>query len=188
MTVPRAPFLLLVLACGCADPYAETLDALRRGDASTAVTTSRGTEWEAFVRGNDAFARSEAAEQLDLQIALAENAVAAWRAAAMRRDWPEARRNVERGLLRLEGLFNPLLLTLGTRVVPCNLALERHDMTTLITGPNSGGKTRLLQSLGLTQILAQSGAFIPARSGSVALCSALVVSLIQETKADQAEG
>jgi DNA mismatch repair protein MutS2 len=90
--------------------------------------------------------------------------------------------------LRLEGLFNPLLLTLGTRVVPCNLALERHDTTTLITGPNSGGKTRLLQSLGLTQILAQSGIFIPARAGSVALCPALVVSLIQETKADQAEG
>jgi DNA mismatch repair protein MutS2 len=90
--------------------------------------------------------------------------------------------------LRLEGLFNPLLLSMGVRVVPCNLALERHDTTTLITGPNSGGKTRLLQSLGLTQILAQSGLFIPARSGAVALCPALVVSLIQETKADQAEG
>jgi len=77
---------------------------------------------------------------------------------------------------------------MGARVVPCNLALERHDTTTLITGPNSGGKTRLLQSLGLTQILAQSGLFIPARTGAVALCPALVVSLIQETKADQAEG
>jgi DNA mismatch repair protein MutS2 len=90
--------------------------------------------------------------------------------------------------LRLEGLFNPLLLSMGVRVVPCNLGLDRHDATTLITGPNSGGKTRLLQSLGLTQILAQSGLFIPARAGAVALCPALVVSLIQETKADQAEG
>jgi DNA mismatch repair protein MutS2 len=90
--------------------------------------------------------------------------------------------------LRLEGLFNPLLLSMGTRVVPCDLALARHETTTLITGPNSGGKTRLLQSLGLTQILAQSGLFIPARAGAVALCPALVVSLIQETKADQAEG
>jgi DNA mismatch repair protein MutS2 len=89
---------------------------------------------------------------------------------------------------RLEGLFNPLLLSMGVRVVPCNLALDRHDTTTLITGPNSGGKTRLLQSLGLTQILAQSGLMIPAREGAIALCPALVVSLIQETKADQAEG
>jgi DNA mismatch repair protein MutS2 len=90
--------------------------------------------------------------------------------------------------LRLEGLFNPLLLSMGVRVVPCDLALERHDTTTLITGPNSGGKTRLLQSIGLSQILGQAGLFIPARSGAVALCPALVVSLIQETKADQAEG
>ena len=90
--------------------------------------------------------------------------------------------------LRLEGLFNPLLLSMGVQVVPCDLALDRHDTTTLVTGPNSGGKTRLLQSLGLTQILAQSGLFIPARAGNVALCPGLVVSLIQETKADQAEG
>jgi DNA mismatch repair protein MutS2 len=90
--------------------------------------------------------------------------------------------------LRYEGLFNPLLLSMGMPVVPCNLAIERHDTTTLVTGPNSGGKTRLLQSLGLTQILAQSGLFIPARAGAVALCPALVVSLIQETRADQSEG
>jgi len=89
---------------------------------------------------------------------------------------------------RLEGLFNPLLLSLGTKVVPCRLALDSHITTTLITGPNSGGKTRLLQSLGLSQLLAQSGVFVPAKSGAIALAPGLVVSLIQETKADQAEG
>ncbi len=88
----------------------------------------------------------------------------------------------------LLGLFNPLLLSLGSRVVPCDLRLDRHDTTALVTGPNSGGKTRLLQSLGLAQLLAQSGLFIPARSGCLALSGGLVVSLIQETKADQAEG
>ena len=65
---------------------------------------------------------------------------------------------------------------------------DRHDTTVLVTGPNSGGKTRLLQRLGLAQLLAQSGLFVPARSASLALAPALVVSLIQETKADQAEG
>jgi DNA mismatch repair protein MutS2 len=45
-----------------------------------------------------------------------------------------------------------------------------------------------LQAVGLTQVLAQSGLFIPARSGAVSLTSALVVSLIQETRVDQAEG
>ncbi|HEX7671822.1 MAG TPA: DNA mismatch repair protein, partial [Polyangiaceae bacterium] len=88
----------------------------------------------------------------------------------------------------LVGLFNPLLLTVGPKVVPCDLRLDRHDTTTLVTGPNSGGKTRLLQSLGITQLLAQSGVFVPARSGRLSLATGLVVSLIQETKADQAEG
>jgi DNA mismatch repair protein MutS2 len=88
----------------------------------------------------------------------------------------------------LDGLFNPLLLMSGIKPVPCRLVSERLTMTVLVTGPNSGGKTRLLQAVGLTQLLAQAGLFIPARSGSVALVPGLVVSLIQETKVDQAEG
>lgn len=88
----------------------------------------------------------------------------------------------------LEGLFNPLLLMSGIQPVPCDLVTTQLASTVLVTGPNSGGKTRLLQSVGLAQLLAQSGLFIPARSGAVSLTSALVVSLIQETKADQAEG
>ena len=88
----------------------------------------------------------------------------------------------------LLGLFNPLLLAHGVKPVPCDLATDRHATTVLVTGPNSGGKTRLLQSLGLAQLMAQSGLFVPARSGAVALAPGLVVSLIEETKADQAEG
>jgi DNA mismatch repair protein MutS2 len=88
----------------------------------------------------------------------------------------------------LKGLFNPLLLMSGIQPVPCDLVGDKLTSTVLVTGPNSGGKTRLLQSVGLAQMLAQSGLFIPAKSGSVSLTSALVVSLIQETKADQAEG
>ncbi len=88
----------------------------------------------------------------------------------------------------LTQLFNPLLLALGVDVVPCDIATDRHDATVLVTGPNSGGKTRLLQSLGLAQLLAQAGLFIPAAAGSVSLCPGLVVSLIEEARADQAEG
>lgn len=88
----------------------------------------------------------------------------------------------------LEGLFNPLLLGAGIRPIPCDIRLDRQNTTLLITGPNSGGKTRLLQSVALTQLLAQSGLCIPAAQGSVALTPGLVVSLIQETRADQTEG
>jgi DNA mismatch repair protein MutS2 len=88
----------------------------------------------------------------------------------------------------LRGLFNPLLLMSGIKPVPCDLLSDRFAGTILVTGPNSGGKTRLLQSVGFAQLLGQSGLFIPARSGAIALAPGLVVSLIQETKVDQAEG
>jgi len=105
VTAPRAPLLLLLVVGACGNPYADTEAALRAGDLDQALVTSEPTAWRNFVRGNVAFARSEAAEQPDLQIALAEDALAAWRVAAMQRDWPEARRNVERGLLRLQRLY-----------------------------------------------------------------------------------
>ncbi len=89
---------------------------------------------------------------------------------------------------RLEGLFNPLLLGAGVKPVPCHLETDRHDTTLLVTGPNSGGKTRLLQSIGYTQLLAQSGLFVPARQAQLMRSEGLVVSLIQETAADQVEG
>jgi len=89
---------------------------------------------------------------------------------------------------RLSGLFNPLLLMSGIQPVPCDLHSDRLASTVLVTGPNSGGKTRLLQSIGLAQLLAQSGLFINARAAAVGLTSGLVVSLIQENKPDQAEG
>jgi len=89
----------------------------------------------------------------------------------------------------LLGLFNPLLLpTLGRRLVPCDITLEGNETTALITGPNSGGKTRLLQSIGLAQLLAQTGLFVPARSASLALANGMVISIVQETAADQSEG
>lgn len=88
----------------------------------------------------------------------------------------------------LKGLFNPLLLMSGIVPVACDIKSERLASTSLITGPNSGGKTRLLQSLGLTQLLGQCGLYAPAQSARIAWASGLVASLIEEAKADQAEG
>ncbi|HEY8946109.1 MAG TPA: DNA mismatch repair protein [Polyangiaceae bacterium] len=88
----------------------------------------------------------------------------------------------------LKGLFNPLLLMSGVVPIPCTIASNPGASTVLVTGPNSGGKTRLLQSLGWAQILAQCGLFIPASSGRVTLVTGLVASLIEEAKVDQAEG
>jgi DNA mismatch repair protein MutS2 len=88
----------------------------------------------------------------------------------------------------IRDLFNPLLLAQGIDVVPCDIATPRHDMTLIVTGPNSGGKTRLLQALALAQMLGQGGFFVPAREARLALSPGLFVSLIEEATADQSEG
>ncbi len=107
---------LALAACGGDDAaglHREAVEALRAGRWSEAASLAdavaqRGGEAYAgprwFVRGNVAFARSQEAEA-DAATLAAENAVASWRvAAASRGDWPQARRNVERGLLHLERL------------------------------------------------------------------------------------
>jgi len=91
----------------------------------------------------------------------------------------------------LDGLFNPFLLPIvaqGKKLVTCDIVLDGNETTALITGPNSGGKTRLLQSIGVAQVLAQAGLFVPARAASLSLARGMVVSIVQETRADQAEG
>ncbi|MCC6556997.1 MAG: hypothetical protein IT372_28940 [Polyangiaceae bacterium] len=65
---------------------------------------------------------------------------------------------------------------------------DKVQTTILVTGPNSGGKTRLLQSVALAQLLAQGGMFVPARAATLVRVPALVVSLLQETRFDQSEG
>lgn len=120
---------LLALVCvGCGDRVptregAAAVAALRseRWDEAQAAARAaaeggdvRFVALRYFVRGNVAYARSlersaEAArgdpEAAKMAYQLAEDALAYWQmAAASRLDWPEARRNVERGLLRLQVL------------------------------------------------------------------------------------
>ncbi|RLB53936.1 MAG: DNA mismatch repair protein, partial [Deltaproteobacteria bacterium] len=88
----------------------------------------------------------------------------------------------------VQGLFNPLLFKQGVVPVPCTIDLRSFDTIGIITGPNSGGKTRLLQALGLTQLLAQGGLFVPAERARLRVASGMFVSLIDKPRADQKEG
>lgn len=111
-----------------------------------------------------------------------------------------ARRMQDRGLemcladvgeaktLRLDRLFNPLLLGTDEPPTPCSVAYSDDQRITLVTGPNSGGKTRLLQSLGLIQVLGQSGFYVPAARADLPLVHGLFVSLVETEDAHQAEG
>ena len=61
---------------------------------------------------------------------------------------------------------HPLLIAQGISVVPFDLALASNERTLLISGPNTGGKTVLLKSLGLFAAMAQSGVPVPVSNES----------------------
>ncbi len=71
--------------------------------------------------------------------------------------------------LYFEDLYYPILAILGKRnIVSNSLNLPGRSLT-IVTGANRGGKTTFLRSLGIAQIMAQSGIFVPARSFKMVL-------------------
>ncbi len=68
----------------------------------------------------------------------------------------------------LRQLRHPLLVwqhqhEQGRPVVPIDLIIQPYIRVVAITGPNTGGKTVTLKTLGLAVLMAKVGLFIPAR-------------------------
>ena len=76
--------------------------------------------------------------------------------------------------IRLKEAYNPILLLKNRAldkekrdpVIPLNMELEEEERCLVITGPNAGGKSVAIKTVGLCAMMMQSGFAIPAKDSS----------------------
>jgi DNA mismatch repair protein MutS2 len=65
----------------------------------------------------------------------------------------------------------------GGRVIPTTIELESEGQELVITGPNTGGKTVVLKTLGLLALMAQSGMPVPADRAELPVFDAVLADI-----------
>ncbi|MTJ52043.1 endonuclease MutS2 [Anabaena sp. UHCC 0253] len=99
-----------------------------------------------------------------LDLAVAKSRYSLWIGA----NPPRFVNRAENEIITLRNLRHPLLVwqqqhEQGNPVVPVDLFINPQIRVVTITGPNTGGKTVTLKTLGLAAVMAKVGLFIPAR-------------------------
>ncbi|MCL2070408.1 MAG: endonuclease MutS2 [Treponema sp.] len=84
--------------------------------------------------------------------------------------------------LSLKAARHPLL---GSRAVPLDLSMEDGIRTVIITGPNTGGKTVALKTLGLLSMMNQFGLALPIQEGSLPLFDGIYADIGDEQSLSQ---
>ena len=76
----------------------------------------------------------------------------------------------DKAIVHLEKAFHPLLYLYNKRTnkptIPVSLTLDETNRILVISGPNAGGKTVTLKTVGLLQMMVQSGLLVPVQPSS----------------------
>ncbi len=78
---------------------------------------------------------------------------------------------LNRAHIELKKAFHPLLLlynkNAGKETIPLNIRLDDKSRILVISGPNAGGKTVTMKTIGLNQLMLQAGLLVPVGADSV---------------------
>ncbi len=87
----------------------------------------------------------------------------------------------EDGNLLIKGGRHPVLM-LQKKVIPLDIEIGNGFTTLLITGPNMGGKTCALETVGFIVLMAMSGMHVPAEYAEIPFYENLFFDLIDESR------
>lgn len=90
--------------------------------------------------------------------------------------------------LDAQGLYDVALALNGKRAVVGNDCQASGKSLIVITGPNQGGKSTFLRSVGQAQLMMQAGMTVPARSYTGGLCTSLHTHFKREEDASMTSG
>lgn len=97
--------------------------------------------------------------------------------AALAREWSLSRADIApQGFFELRDLKHPLI----QNCVPNDVALDHERRVLLITGPNMGGKTVTMKSLGLAVVMHQCGLFVRAAQAKLPVVGDILVDMGDE--------
>lgn len=86
---------------------------------------------------------------------------------------------------------NPLLIEAksdGRKIIPNDIVNNTDENMYIITGPNNGGKTTYVKTIGLIQLLSQKGLFVPAESADVSFPDGIYTHFISPDDITKGEG